>query len=154
VFIGQIQDIWGLRNYAVKDVVDDYRTANSMDKGTDKGKGKAEERGHSSMGRMYIGKKPPRFTARPLPTFPSIRPSPSIADGSELSDLTSISASSPKNWPEPAVGESAHFGYDPMPTEVQKQEVDGVVPSPELGLSPGRMEMAIALGLGALQFPN
>jgi hypothetical protein len=56
---------------------------------------------------------------------------------------------SPKDWPEPAVGESAYFGYDPTPISALMEEMDD-----ELGLSPGKMEMAIALGLSALQVPN
>jgi hypothetical protein len=147
VFIGQVQDIWDLRNYTVRNVVNDANARN----GEGKGKGKAKEHDQSSI-RMYIGKKPPRL-ARPIPALPdSFRASPSIVHDSEMSDLTP--PSSPKDWPEPAVGESAHFGYEAIPTVAPKQAVDNVDLSPELGLSPGKMEMAIALGLGALQFPN
>jgi len=131
----------------VRNVVNDANARN----GEGKGKGKAKERDQSSI-RMYIGKKPPRLT-RPIPALPdSFRASPSIVHDSEMSDLTP--PSSPKDWPEPAVGESAHFGYEAIPTVAPKQAVDNVDLSPELGLSPGKMEMAIALGLGALQFPN
>jgi hypothetical protein len=148
VFIGQVQDIWDLRNYTVRNVVNDSNARN----GVGKGKGKAGERDQSSI-RMYIGKKPPRSTEPiPAPGGTIFRASPSIAHDSEMSDLTP--PSSPKDWPEPAVGESAHFGYEAMPTVAPKQAVDNVDLSPELGLSPGKMEMAIALGLGALQFPN
>ncbi|KIM78656.1 hypothetical protein PILCRDRAFT_824286 [Piloderma croceum F 1598] len=148
VFIGQVQDIWDLRDYTVRNVVNDSNARN----GVGKGKGKAGESDQSSI-RMYIGKKPPRST-EPIPAEGGtiFRASPSIVHDSEMSDLTP--PSSPKDWPEPAVGESAHFGYDAMPTVAPKQAVDTVDLSPELGLSPGKMEMAIALGLGALQFPN
>jgi hypothetical protein len=153
VFVGQIQDSWGLGGYAVKDV-DDSQSVDGMDKG----KGKAKERDPSSV-RMYIGKKPPRFTGRPPPTFANdslfnqSHPSPSFGQDGNLSDLTPMSSPAPEDWPEPAVGESAHFGYNPTPMATHK-EVDTIGFAPELGLSPGGMEIAIALGLGALQVPN
>jgi hypothetical protein len=153
VFIGQVQDSWGLSNYTIRDVVNDPR----FDDGMGKGKGKAKER-DSSM-RIYVGKKPPRFTARPPPTLldsapfdQSHTPPPLTQDG-DLSDLTPVSSPLRGDWPEPAVGQTAHFGYDPIPISTLKEDTDDVV-LPELRLSPGRMELAIALGLGALVVPN
>jgi len=155
VFIGQIQDSWGLSDYAVKDVVG----ASQLVDGMGKGKGKAKERDPSSV-RIYIGKTPPRFTERPAPAFADdslvdqSRSSPSFAQAGDLSDLTPMSSPAPEDWPEPAVGESAHFGYNPTPMVTHKEEVAAIDLAPELGLSPGGMEIAIALGLGALQVPN
>jgi len=110
---------------------------------------------------MYVGKKPPRFTVRPPPTladynlFNQSRTSPFMDESglSDLSDLTPVPSPPPEDWPKPAVGESAHFGYDPTPMGPRKEDVDAIVIAPDIGLSPGTMEMAIALGLSALQVP-
>lgn len=150
VFIGQVQDSWGLGNYTIRDVVNDPRF--------DDGKGKGKERGPSV--RIYIGKKPPRFRARPPPTSLDSAPldrthtPPPLTQDGDLSDLTPVSSPHRGDWPEPAVGQTAHFGYDPTPISTLKEDTDDVVYPLELRLSPGRMELAIALGLGALEVPN
>ena len=108
---------------------------------------------------MYIGKKPPRFTERSPHSFAGdlvpdqSRISPPFAQVANLDDFTPVPSPFLGDWPDPAVGESAHFGYNLTSPVVHKEDDDVPVFTPELGLSPGKMEIAIALGLNALQLP-
>jgi len=145
VFIGEVQSSWGLSGYTVKDLVNGSQFSN--------GKDAAEARDRSPT-RMYIGKKPPRFIGPPVLAVDTVLGQPHSSPGSNLSDLTPASNRYPADWPEPAVGESAHFGYNLTPVVAYKEEVDDMVLPLQLNLSPGKIERAIALGLGAVQLSN
>lgn len=149
IFVGKVQDVWGVDKRRVKEIKDNSPSTKSARKG----KGKAPS---SFPPRMYVGKKPPRHSRPPSsPDFPyygatdfdsAVSPT-----SSRESSLTPISTPS-LDWPEPDVGESAHFGFHDAGVVVDHENVinEAVHMSDQFSLSPGKLTVAITAGLGAL----
>lgn len=144
IFIGALSSSWNFQNPVVKEI--------SVAK-------KRKRKGNAII-REYIGNKPPRVLKAPtlFETLPGDETSfegpasPGSAQFSLESSLTPLSTPSP-DWPAPAVGESAHFGYDVERPAVGDGGEEGVTSELHIpdgfNLSPNKMESVIQAALSA-----
>jgi hypothetical protein len=153
VFIGMVQDSWGLDDRTVREVVNKGMSRSSARKG--KGKQKAE-RPNGPSSRMYIGRKPPLYTEQPQLSETSSndefcnRSRASSSADSRESSRAPLSPLSP-DWPKPDVGESAHFGFVPNGLNLMAgHEHEPNSTAGHFSLTPNKISMAISAALGSL----